>query len=919
MNWLTNILAGLKSLFARERSEQELDEELDSYLEASAAHKQNIGMSPEAANRAALVELGSRYSVKDKVWSTRWESILDNLVQDLRFAFPQLIKTPGFTAVTLLSLALGIGANTAIFSLLNAVILRPLPIPQAQQLVLFGHGRSVGSTGGLPDGSTDLFSYPFYRELAARTPSFSGVIAVNSVQMGSHISVDGNNAEHVNIDLVSGSYFNVLGVVPTLGRVIEESDDRSPGTGTVAVARYGWFQSHFQGNPAAIGESVRIQGHDYTIIGVTSPGFVGISSATPTDLWIPLSMEKEVSPGWNGLSDHDFRSLYIVGRLKPGVSLAQATASTNFLFRQIIQSQYLGDRPSGHDLSQLQRAHVELSFAPGGLPRLRIQFTGPLVILMGIVLLVLLIACANIANMLLARGVARSRELAVRQALGATSRRIIVQLLTEALVLAVAGAALGIVVAWRASHLLLALASQGAKAVPLDLTPDYRVLGFTLSMTVLTALLFGVAPALRATGLELTPSLKDGRGVSTAFARSTLSRFLIVGQIALSILLLACAGLFLRSLRNLTHVDLGFDPRHVLVFSLDEYAANLQLDGRLIQLQEQIEQNVQSLPGVQAASFSMFTFNQSEWSDSVLVEGVSRTRENGEEVLYNVIGNQYLKSLGVPLLAGRNFTPQDNAESPHVAIVNETFARRFFPSGTALGRRFCICDSDSVHRQSHPFDVEIVGVVRDARYVRLGESPQMAAYFPYAQRIQYFGNLSVRSTNSPEVLVPAVRRAIAEVNPNIAVGQPVPLADQVQGSIANQRLIGMLSAFFAIVAVLLAAIGIYGLVSYSVIRRTTEIGIRLALGAQKRALLWIVFRESLLLLCIGLVVGLPMALATVLSVATFLRSQLFNVSVADPFVFIAATCVISAVMMLSAWLPARRVSSVDPLIALRSD
>jgi predicted permease len=652
---------------------------------------------------------------------------------------------------------------------------------------------------------------------------------------------------------------------------------------------------------------------------LASPGFIGLSPAAPADLWIPLSMEKEVSPGWNGLTDHDFRSLYLIGRLKPGVSLAQAGASTNLLFRQIIQSEYLGDHPSPHDLTELQHANIELTSAAGGLPRLRLRFSAPLEILMGIVLLVLLIACANIANMLLARGVARSRELAVRQALGATRRRIVVQLLTETFVLALIGATLGILLAWRGSHLLLALASQGPKAIPLDLTPDYRVLGFTLSVTILTALLFGIAPALRATSLELTPSLKDGRGGSTASVRGTLSRSLIVGQIALSILLLAAAGLFLRSLRNLTHVDLGFDPQHVLVFSLDEYAANLPLDPRLMQLQQQIEQNVQSVPGVQSASFSMFTFNQGEWSDSVLVQGVPRTRENGEDVLYNVVGTQYLKSFGIPLLAGRNFNAQDNAESPHVAIVNETFARRFFLSGSALGHRFGLSDGDPAHGQNHPFDIEIVGVVRDARYVRLGESQQMAAYFPYTQHIQYFGNLSVRSMSSPEVLVPAVRRAIAQVNANIAIAQVVPLADQVQGSIATQRLIGMLSAFFAVIAVFLAAIGIYGLISYSVVRRTTEIGIRLALGAQTRALLWLVFRESLLLLATGLVVGLPIALATVLSLAAFFRSQLFNVSVVDPFAFIAAISVISAMTMLSAWLPARRVTRVDPMLALRSD
>jgi predicted permease len=917
MNWLTSLIVGLKSTLHKQRVERRVEEEFDGNVETSSAHKRRTGMTPEAARRAALVESGSSNTVKHQVWSSRWESTLGNLFHDLRFGIRGLAKNPGFTAVAVLSLALGIGANTAIFSLLNAVLLRPLPVPKPQQLVLFGNGKAVGSTGGLPNGSTDLFSYPFYRTFAAQTPSFSGVAAIYSIQMGSHISVSGGNVEHIQIDLVSGSYFSVLDIAPSLGRIIAESDDRSPGSGPVAVASYGWFQRHFQGNPAAIGQSIRIQGHDYTIVGVAQPGFAGLSPAAPADLWIPLSMEKEISPGWNGLADHDFRSLYLVGRLKPGLSLARASASTNLLFRRIIRSEYLGDNPSSRDLAILQHASIDLTSAAGGLPGLRLRFSAPLQILMGIVVLVLLMACANIANMLLARGIARNREFAVRQALGATRRRIVVQLLTESFLIAIAGAVLGIVLAWRGSHLLLALASQGSEAIPLDLTPDYRVLGFTLLVTVFTALLFGIAPALRATRLELTPALKEGRGSSSASARGILSRSLIVGQIVLSILLLAAAGLFLRSLNNLTRVDPGFDPQNVLVFSLDEYAANLPLDSRLIQLQQQIEQSVQSLPGVQSASFSMFTFNQGQWSDSLLVQGVPRTPENGEEVLYNVVGTQHLSTFRIPLLAGRNFDAQDTAKSPLVAIVNETLARRFFPSGSALGHRFCLCDGDPGHGQGLRLDIEIVGIVRDAKYTGLSEGQQMAVYFPYTQHIQYFGNFSVRSTGSGGVLIPAVRHAIAQVNPNIAVAQIVPLADQVRGSIATQRLIGLLCAFFAILAVFLAVIGIYGLTSYSVVRRTNELGIRLALGARPRAVLWLIFSEALLLLATGLAVGLPVALGIALSLAAFLRGQLFLVSALDPFAFLGAIAVISVMTLLAAWAPARRATKLNPMTTLR--
>ena len=919
MGWMNNIGMGLRSLFMKRRVERELDEELAGFLDAAVADKQRLGMTADAARRAAMAEMGSRNAVKHQVWSSRWESRVERLMQDVRVGVRALAKSPGFTLVALLSLALGIGANTAIFTLLNVVLLRPLPVPHPEQLYLFGEGKGVGSTGGMPNTSWQLFSYSLYKEFAAQTQSFAGVAAQSSIQMGSHISVGGGATEHVRIDLVSGSYFNVMEVPPALGRVIAESDDRAAGASPVAVASYGWFQRHFQGNPAAIGQTVHIQGRDYTIIGVAQAGFRGIAPAQPADLWIPLSMEKEISPGWNGLADHDFQSLYLIGRVKPRLSLTQAGASTNVLFRQIVRSEFLGGNASPRDLADLAKARVDLSSAAGGLPGLKLHYSVPLEILMGIVALVLLIACANIANMLLARGVARGRELAVRQALGATRLRIMIQLLTESLLLAVAGAGLGVLLAWRGLQVLLVLGSQGPETMPLDLTPDVRVLGFTLLVTVLTAVLFGVAPALRATRLELTPALRDGRGASSASARGALSRSLIVGQVALSILLLAAAGLFLRSLRNLTHQDLGFDTRNVMVFSLDEYAANLPLDARLTQLQQQIEQKVQALPGVQSASFSMFTFNQGEWSGSMMMQGVTPNILNSEDVLYNVIGNEFLQTLGIPMAAGRNFAAQDTATSPHVAIVNETLARTFFPNGAAIGHRLCLCDPNAAHEEKHDFDTEIVGVVRDAKYVGMGEGKHMAAYFPYTQRIQYFGNFSVKSNGPVGALVPAVRRAVAEVNPEIAVAQVEPLADEVQGSIATQRMIGWLSAFFAGLAVFLAAMGTYGLISYSVARRTNEIGIRVALGAQARVLLWMVLRESLVLLAAGLVIGVPLALGVAHGLASVLKEQLYQVSAMDPMAFVAAGVVVSAMTVAAAWIPAQRAARVDPLTALRCE
>ncbi len=920
MSWLNSLVAGIRSLFSRHRIERELDEELDLFQEQAAEHHERTGMTPEEARRAARVAVGSRNSVKQKVWASRWESVVDNLCKDARLGSRSLLRTPGFTAIAVMSLALGIGANTAIFTLLNAVMLRPLPVEEPRQLVLFGDGSWVGSMDGMPNRNWRLFSYPFYRAFSAQTHAFSGVTAVSSIQMGGHLAASGGAPEQVHIDVVSGSYFSVLGVPPALGRTIDEADDRTAGAGAVAVASYAWFERHFGGNPAALGATIHVQGHNYTIIGVAEPGFAGLDPSSPADMWIPLSMEKEISPGWNGLEDKDFQSLYLVGRLKPGVTTALATTSTNLLFRQIIRGEYLGDHPSEHDLAQLEKANIELTSAAGGLPGLRLKLSTPIFVLMGIVVLVLLIACVNIANMLLARGVARSREIAVRQALGATRARIMAQLLTESTLLALGGAAFGVLVAWGSGRLLAAYLSHGVnEQIPEYLAPDVRVLVFTVAVTGFTALLFGMLPAVRAARLELTPVLKEGRGGSQANARGAVSRGLIVGQIAISILLLVAAGIFLRSLVNLNRVNLGFEPKHAMVFGLDEQGANLPVDSRLTQLHQEIERSVQALPGVEAASFSMFTFNEGEWSDSVMMEGVPRTPQNDSDVHYNVVGSQYLKTFGIPLVSGRNFSDQDTANSPHVALVNETMARTFFPNGSPIGHHFCLCDGSAAHPQTGPFDIEIVGVVRDAHYEGVGEHQHMAAYFPYAQHAQYFYNFVVRSNVSPAALLPAVRRVFAQANPQVLVSTVVPLTEMVDDSIQTQRLIGLLSAFFAALAVFLVAIGIYGLISYSVARRTSEMGIRVALGAPARALVWLVVRESLVLLAAGLAVGLPVALLTAQSLSQFLKAILFEVTAMDPMAFALAVAVACVMTLCAAFLPARRAASVNPVDALRCE
>jgi predicted permease len=698
-------------------------------------------------------------------------------------------------------------------------------------------------------------------------------------------------------------------VNPDRGRMLSDSDDRTPGSGTVAVASYAWWQRH--GNdPAAVGKTVHIEGTDYTVVGIAPPGFFGTTVGDSPDFWIPLSMEKEISPGWNDLDNKWFQSLYLIARLKPGVTRAQAAANTNLLFKQYIRSEYLGQSPSQKDLADLEHAQIELTSAARGLSRLRAQFSLPLEILTAIAGLVLLIACANLASLLLARGTARSREFAMRMAIGATRSRVVRQLLTESFMLALLGAALGVASAWKASHLLLIMASHRSDVAAMNVSPNLRVLGFTLILTTFTGLLFGMAPAIRATRLDLTGSLKQGRGTASPASRISLASVLIVAQIALSLVLLAAASLFLRSLVKLTNVDTGFNRQNVLVFSLDQGAAEIPPDARLVNIQQQIEDRVQAVPGVHAASFSCFLFNQSMWSDDVSAQGVPRTPANSQDVIFNVVGKGFFSAMSLPIVAGRGLNAADRTDSPKVAVINETMAHRFFPDGSPIGHRFGMGENPV-----HSGDIEIIGVVKNAKYVALQESPEAAAYFPLSQHVTYLFNFEVRYTGDEAQMIPAVRRAIAEVNPNIPINGISTLTEQVDESTANQRLIARLSAFFGLLAAFLVCIGIYGLLSYAVARRTSEIGVRMALGARRSNVLWLILREVLVLVGVGIALGIPMTLAG----NRLAVKMLYGLSPADPASLLAAIAMLSVIAVLAGYLPARKASLVEPTVALRCE
>jgi predicted permease len=834
----------------------------------------------------------------------------DEMFQDMRYGLRMLLKTPGFTLAAVISLALGIGANTAIFSLIDAVLLRSLPVREPGELLLFGKGRYGGATDAFPDRSWDLFSYPFYREMRRRNEAFSEVGATLSMSWTVHgaINTNSTSGEIVRIDVqpVSGSYFSTLGVNAGLGRVFTDADDQVAGAHPVAVISHAWWESRLGADPAAVGKPVTIDKIAYTIIGVAPPEFFGTTVGRAPDMWIPLAMEAQLPPGhWNRRENPEWQSLFLIARLKNGVSAEQANASVNLLFKQSLQER-AGAQASTERMQDIQRAHIELTPAGRGLSWLRGEFSLSLQILMAVVSLVLLIACANVANLLLARAAARQKEFAVRLALGAGRTRLIRQLLTESLLLTGLGAAAGIALAWWGSRMLLLMASAGPNPLPLDVTPNARILGFTLLASLLSALIFGTAPALRAARIEPYSSLKSGKGAAQSTSRSRFGKALVVAQVALSLLLLVGAGLFVRTLINLQNRPSGYNQQNVMLFRIGS-DATLYKGAQLSALLSEVEEKVKTVPGVQAASFSLLVF-QGGPSGPVFTRDQNLPAGESRIVWRNKVGPDFFNAMGIPLLEGRLFGPQDTEKSQEVAVISETMARRFFPNTSPIGKRF-----GRVPENSDRF--EIIGVVKDAKYESLTEEWRPIAYYSYSQRPEPLDKFVVRFTGAPEAVVPQVRQAIKHVNRNLPIDEVVSLSDHIGRSLTRQKLVARLAAFFSLLALLLACVGLYGVLSYAVARRANEIGIRMALGAQRRDVLWLVLRESLALVCAGVAIGLLASLAATQTASTLL----FGVEPDDPPTIAAATLLLTAVAALAGYLPARRAARVDPMAALRDE
>ncbi len=929
-DWKAEIRHRLAGLMLAPTREAAIVEELAQYLDDYYAELLAGGASEDDAYGYALAELNESERLRQElrrgersvkyepvVLGARRANMLNDIWQDLRYGLRALRKNPGFTAVATITLALGIGANTAIFTVIDALMLKRLPVRSPERLIRF-EGHYVNFVNGVSDPRTSpTFPHSTFEKFRALTQVFSDVSGGAEIDR-SNVTINGPggglDGGQVVVGMASGNYFSNLGVRAALGRTFTPDDDRVPGGHPVAVISYSYWERRFARAADVVGRTLTLSGVTYDIIGVAPKGFRGDWVGKPMDLWVPFMMASQVMPEVpGGPSRFPAR---VIGRLKPEVTREQAQAAAQVLHQQILL-QEAGPNPSPERLKHIASWRVELAPAATGYSPQRQSFGQPLAILMIVVGLLLLIACANVANLLLARASARRREMAVRLALGAGRWRVIRQLLTESALLAASGGALGLLFAWWGTNALAASVRSGpvmsvlvSTTTDLDLRPDGRVFAFTAILCLGAAILFGLAPALRSSKVSLASAL-TGRGARTdrAGGRFGPGRALVIAQVALSLLLLVGAGLFARTLSNLKAQDLGFDQEHTLLVWMAPVQTGRH-GSALAELCQTVKERLSSLPGALSASVSM--------------GGVLDGREGGLPSEQITIQNQsprpgllahvvsvspgFFKTVGMPLLQGRDFTEQDNETSPRVAVINETMARFFFGDQNPIGRRF----------GGRPGgETEIVGVVKDAK-TGAPRDNRGVIYDPYRQNqrtLRLNWSVAVRAAGDPTSLTADVRQELRNIDPALPVLRINTIKQQLDDVLFQERLIAALSSLFGLLAVLLASLGLYGVVSYTVARRTNEIGIRLALGATPAGALRMILKESLALALAGVAIGIPMTLAA----TRLISSRLFGVGPADTLTIAAAAALLLAVAAMAALLPARRAAQVDPMAALRSE
>jgi predicted permease len=848
---------------------------------------------------------------------------MQTLWQDIRYGLRMLARNPGFSVIAVLTLALGIGANTAIFTVMNSVLLSALPVKDPGRLVALTSPDAHGMSNGSQDGDRDLLTYPEFQYMSAHNQVFTGVLGSQSGNDRMNVAVEGRDqtdgGSHASINMVSGSYFSILDVNPVIGRTFGTEVDASRDSNPVAVISYGFWQSRFGGAHTAVGSKIRIGKTSFTVIGVTPPDFFGITVGSAPDVYVPLTMQSEIAPGYDWLSvEKDpvekIMWLQVFARLKPGVTVAQAKASAEVTFQQYLESQ-IGSGVTQGTRKDFLNQHIALIEGSHGASMLREQFGRPLVILMGVVGLVLLIACANVANLLLARAASRQKEIAVRVSLGAGRGRLFRQLLTESVLLAGMGGALGLLLAQWADAGLLRLVSHGPSPVPLDVRVEPRIVLFTLGVSLLTGVLFGVAPALRATRVDLNSILKGtaagAGGNASRSGKLPLGKFLVVGQVALSLLLLIVAGLFVHSFRKLAEAQLGFDRDHLMMFDVDAVAAGYK-GPAITELYKELIDRLRTVPGVQSVSISHNgLFSHSESGDQISIDAY--TPKSGQEMnaLFDHVGPGYFSTVGIPILMGREIGPEDGGAGQRVGVINQTMARYYFGNENPIGRRIW-----DMFPTTHA-DFIVVGVAADAKYNSVQEETPRRFYVPYFHPIDpsetNFGRIELRTSGNVATVTAAVRDVVKQTSANLPPIEIHTTNQLVSESLTRDRMLSRLSSVFGALAALLACIGIYGTMAYAVAGRTREIGIRMALGAQQGNVVWMVLRESLLLVAIGVAIGLP----AVFGVGKFIGSLLYGLTPADPTALILATILMFVVAGFAGYIPARRAMRVDPMVALR--
>lgn len=832
------------------------------------------------------------------------------LLQDLRYALRSLRKSPGFAAAAIATLALGIGANAAIFALVDRVLIRKLPVHDPQQLVLF---RSPGPKQGRATSDGDdaaSFSYPTYRDLEEASGSaFTGLIG--EFPFEASIAARGETEKAAG-ELVTGNYFGLLGVPPALGRVLDKQDDRAPGAHPVVVLSHAYWQRRFGGDRAVLDKPLVVNGQPLTVIGVAASSYSGIQAGRQADVFVPMMMKAQMTPFWNGLDDPKDYWLQIVGRLKPGVSIADAERALAPTYQALLQD--LLPRMNGWDEARKRDfLNRKISLLVGAHGRMVLQdgVRRPLLSLMGMVCLVLLIACSNLAGLLAARGAARQREYGIRLAIGASRLQLLRQSIVECLVFSLAGGALGLLLASWILHGLLSAYPSDAELRQIAAQIDPRILLFGGALSLLAGILFGVGPAYRAARLDPARTLR-GQGRGTVSVGREALRFrsgLVTAQVALTLVLLVAAGLFARSLRNLGRVELGLKPENLIGFAIDPDLNGYTAE-RTAVLARRLTEGLQALPGVRSVSAAQIaSFTGSDSGGNVTPMGAAEPADR--RVRLNHVGPGYFATMGIPLVAGREFRWQDDAAAPKVAVINETMARRFFPGRSALGARFRwgrISDNRP--------EIEIVGIVRDSKAAQVAEEDVPFACMPYVQN-PHLGSLTfyLRTERDPALMAGALRAAVRRLDPALPVNDVKTLSTQLSESLLTQRLTMLLAVAFGGLAALLAAIGIYGVLAFAVAQRRQEIGVRMALGADPAAVRRLILGEVARFLLVGAAIGLPAAYA----LARVVESILFGVHAADPRVFGLGVLLMAAVALLAGYFPARRAARIDPLEALRSE